>query len=179
MDVLKRANLDTVYKALNILGSVPWVINKPVYKVVKEIWDNGGGLAELPSRDNLPLPEEKDYEDIREFRKAEKLVKIENANRHSLRSDMMLKLEQCEELYNDIIYYPYNMDFRGRVYPIPPHLNHIGSDLCRGLLTYAYPKKIGVRGLFWLKLQIANLFGKDKVYILYNDNINLLIVTSK
>lgn len=55
------------------------------------------------------------------------------------------------------------MDFRGRVYPIPPHLNHIGSDLCRGLLTFAYPKKLGERGLFWLKLQIANLYGKDKL----------------
>ena len=32
------------------------------------------------------------------------------------------------------IYFPMNVDFRGRVYPIPPHINHIGSDVCRGLL---------------------------------------------
>jgi len=32
------------------------------------------------------------------------------------------------------LYFPHNMDFRGRVYPIPPHLNHMGADINRGLL---------------------------------------------
>eukprot|EP00961_Rhodomonas_salina_P118328 1592539-Rhodomonas_salina.1 len=31
-------------------------------------------------------------------------------------------------------YFAHNLDFRGRAYPIPPHLNHLGSDICRGLL---------------------------------------------
>jgi len=37
----------------------------------------------------------------------------------------------------DQIYFPHNMDFRGRVYPIPPHLNHMGADVNRGLLEFA------------------------------------------
>jgi DNA-directed RNA polymerase len=28
-------------------------------------------------------------------------------------------------------YFPHNLDFRGRAYPIPPHLNHMGSDMSR------------------------------------------------
>ena len=36
-------------------------------------------------------------------------------------------------------YFPHNLDFRGRAYPIPPHLNHMGSDVCRGLLKFAGP----------------------------------------
>lgn len=56
-----------------------------------------------------------------------------------------------------------NLDFRGRVYPIPPHLNHLGNDLCRGLLSFARKKPLGERGLFWLKIQVANLYGNDKV----------------
>jgi DNA-directed RNA polymerase len=31
-------------------------------------------------------------------------------------------------------YFPHNIDFRGRVYPVPPHLNHMGNDISRGLL---------------------------------------------
>lgn len=29
------------------------------------------------------------------------------------------------------------MDFRGRVYPITPYLNHMGDDLNRSLLVFA------------------------------------------
>ena len=54
------------------------------------------------------------------------------------------------------------MDFRGRAYPMPPHLNHLGSDLCRGLLHFANGKPLGPFGLNWLKIQIASLMGHDK-----------------
>lgn len=54
------------------------------------------------------------------------------------------------------------MDFRGRAYPIPPHLNHIGDDLSRGLLLFAEAKPLGERGLRWLKVHLANLCGYDK-----------------
>ena len=29
------------------------------------------------------------------------------------------------------IYFPHNIDFRGRVYPLAPYLNHMGGDLVR------------------------------------------------
>jgi len=54
------------------------------------------------------------------------------------------------------------MDFRGRAYPIPPHLNHIGDDLSRGLLLFAEAKPLGESGLRWLKIHLANLCGFDK-----------------
>lgn len=62
----------------------------------------------------------------------------------------------------DTIYLPHNLDFRGRAYPIPPHLNHIGDDLSRGLLMFADAKPLGERGLRWLKIHLANLYGFDK-----------------
>ena len=63
---------------------------------------------------------------------------------HSLRCDFMLKLNVAKG-FSDIskIYYPHNVDFRGRVYPIPPHLNHMGADLARGLLEFSEGKPIG------------------------------------
>jgi len=44
------------------------------------------------------------------------------------------------------------MDFRGRVYPCPPHLNHLGSDMARSLLCFAKGKPLGSNGLNWLKV---------------------------
>ncbi len=54
------------------------------------------------------------------------------------------------------------MDFRGRAYPIPPHLSPVGDDLCRGLLTFGEKKPLGSRGLMWLKIHLANVYGYDK-----------------
>lgn len=59
------------------------------------------------------------------------------------------------------------MDFRGRVYPIPPHLNHLGSDLARSMLVFAESRPLGQNGLDWLKLHLVNLTGlkkRDSVY---------------
>ena len=54
------------------------------------------------------------------------------------------------------------MDFRGRVYPIPPYFNHMGSDLARSLLVFARGKPLGRTGLNWLKLHCINLTGLKK-----------------
>jgi DNA-directed RNA polymerase len=59
-------------------------------------------------------------------------------------------------------YFPHNVDFRGRAYPIPPNLNHIGDDLSRGLLMFDEAKPLGEHGLRWLKIHCANLAGYDK-----------------
>jgi len=40
-------------------------------------------------------------------------------------------------------YFPHNIDFRGRVYPVPPHLNHMGNDLSRGLLLLGKGERLG------------------------------------
>ena len=56
----------------------------------------------------------------------------------------MLKLDVANS-YKDIqkIYFPNNLDFRGRIYPIPPHLNHIGDDIARSLLVFSEKKPLG------------------------------------
>lgn len=76
----------------------------------------------------------------------------------------MLKLNQARQFKSfDKIYFPYNLDFRGRAYPIPPHFSNIGSDLCRGMLKFSESKPLGPRGLYWLKVHLANLAGNDKI----------------
>lgn len=59
----------------------------------------------------------------------------------------------------DGFYYPHNLDFRGRAYPMHPHLSHLSSDLCRGILEFAEGKPLGRSGLKWLKIHLANLYG--------------------
>ena len=177
------AAIRPVYKALNILGRTPWLVNPFVHNVIEKVWATGGGLGSLPSLNNVPMPEppantpieklkqvEQDDEDVPHYatplaKWKRECLKVEQQNRdlHSLRCDTTYKLEVARAFAQRKFYFPHNMDFRGRAYPIPPHLNHMGSDLCRGLLQFAEKQAIGERGLRWLKVHTANLFGMDKI----------------
>lgn len=100
------------------------------------------------------------------FREKLKLLKEHQQNNemHSLRCDFLIKLGMAQSFkVCNSIYFPHNMDFRGRVYPIPPHLNHMGADINRGILEFSKSKKIGKDGLRWLKIHLANVIGKDKL----------------
>lgn len=59
------------------------------------------------------------------------------------------------------IYFPCNLDFRGRLYAVP-FFNPQGNDLTKGLLTFSNGKPIGELGFYWLKIHGANA-GIDKV----------------
>jgi len=56
-------------------------------------------------------------------------------------------------------FYPHNVDFRGRAYPMHPYLNHVDSDMCRGILEFAEGRPLGRSGLQWLKIHLAKLYG--------------------
>jgi len=102
------------------------------------------------------------------FREKLKLLKEHQKNRetHALRCEFLLRLSIAQSFrYANSLYFPHNMDFRGRVYPIPPHLNHMGADINRGLLEFGDGKPLGKDGLFWLKVHLANKIGKDKLPI--------------
>lgn len=128
--------------------------------------DSGTVSSKLPKPKS---PAQKDFHekntkyDMFKYFALDKKVKTKNSELHSLRCDLEIKIKIAEDFSNDEFYYPWNLDFRGRAYPIPPNLSHIGSDLCRGLLLFSEAKPLGPHGLFWVKVHLANLFGKNKI----------------
>ncbi|KAL0800918.1 hypothetical protein Bca101_056093 [Brassica carinata] len=163
-----KAQLEPVFKALDTLGNTKWRINKMVLSLVDKVWANGGRLGGLVDRDDVPIPEEPDSEDqeeVKQWKWKFKEANKENSERHSQRCDVELKLEVARKMKEEEgFYFPHNVDFRGRAYPMHPYLNHLGSDLCRGILEFCEGKPLGKSGLRWLKIHIANLYagGVDK-----------------
>ncbi|XP_022728126.1 DNA-directed RNA polymerase 2B, chloroplastic/mitochondrial-like isoform X3 [Durio zibethinus] len=161
--------LEKVFEALDTLGYTKWRVNKRILSVVDRIWTSGGRLADLVDRNDVPLPEKPDSEDealLRKWKWKVKSVKKENRERHSQRCDVELKLAVARKMKDEEgFYYPHNVDFRGRAYPMHPYLNHLGSDLCRGILEFAEGHPLGRSGLHWLKIHLANLYagGVDKL----------------
>ena len=120
------------------------------------IWANGAGKGSIPERFNPKIITKTMLKAAsRDFKEKTTLLKESQYNRelHSLRCDFQLKLQIAKDFkLCESIYFPHNMDYRGRAYPITPHLNHIGNDLCRGLLEYSNAKPLGKNGLKWLKV---------------------------
>lgn len=164
---IDQGNMDTVFKGLNILGEQSWRINQPVFDVMLEAWNSGNAIANLaPHTPKLEYPPEPEtFSDPLERRRWVTAVKkVENAKGsfHSQRCFQNFQLEIARALRDRTFYFPHNVDFRGRAYPIPPYLNHMGADHCRGLLIFGVGKKLGPSGLKWLKVHLANVYGFDK-----------------
>lgn len=177
----KSDGLSPVYESLNALGETAWSINQDVYKVVEAIWAWGGGICDIPSRVDVSEPSVLKLgfrprriephgpmyvfgipkADVNASYYNSQRAKKKNNELHSLRCDMEYKLAIAREFsHEERFYFPHNVDFRGRAYPMHPHLNHLGSDMCRGLLQFADERPLGPNGLKWLYIQAANLWGK-------------------
>ncbi|CAN8238973.1 unnamed protein product [Cochlearia groenlandica] len=170
-----KEQLEPVFEALDTLGNTKWKINKKVLSLVDRIWANGGRLGGLVDREDVPVPEKPDSEDqeeVKQWKWKSKEAKKENSERHSQRCDIELKLEVARKMKDEEgFYYPHNVDFRGRAYPMHPYLNHLGSDLCRGILEFCEGKPLGESGLRWLKIHIANLYAGGVDKFAYEDRV--------
>ncbi|KAI0537641.1 DNA-directed RNA polymerase [Xylaria digitata] len=162
-----RGDLDQVSKGLDVLGRTAWKINRPVFDVMLEAWNTGEEIANIPPLNpKIPIPEEphssEDPMARRDWLKRVKMAENEKSGLHSERCFMNFQLDIARAFRDQSFYFPHNMDFRGRAYPIPAYLNHMGADHVRGLLQFATGKELGEKGLRWLKVQLANVFGFDK-----------------
>ncbi|KAK9883720.1 hypothetical protein WA026_001908 [Henosepilachna vigintioctopunctata] len=170
---LENTNTQKLYPSfdsLNQLAAVPWKVNKQILEVILKVFNSGGSskldVPQPPS--SLPPPEppvpikEMDKLEQYNFLRQKLQYRRKKGEMHSLRCDCLYRLSLANHFKDKVFWLPHNMDFRGRVYPIPPHLNHLGSDLARSMLVFAEPRPLGPNGLDWLKIHLINLMGVKK-----------------
>lgn len=175
-----------VYDSLNALQSTRWRINPEVFAVLNEVWERGLPVAGLPDREDIaycPCPQceqmvplaktntrmKADHpcfaeEEVLKGWKARAFERhTKNVSTRSKRMSVAKNL-RIAEVYAEAeaIYFPYQLDFRGRVYAIPS-FNPQGNDVTKGLLEFADAKPIedGVAA-GWLAVHGANVYGFDK-----------------
>lgn len=167
---VEKGDMDQVFAGLNVLSKTAWKINRPVFDVMLEAWNSGEPIADISPADpevNIP-PEPGPLADLlerRQWLKAFKEAHNKKNGYHSERCYQNFQMELARAYLNETFYYPHNIDFRGRAYPLSPYLNHLGADNCRGLLMFAKGKELGAAGLDWLKVHLANVYGFDKASI--------------
>lgn len=170
LEELSNKNLSQVYAALNRVQETAWAVNQQVAQVLREVMDRGLDVPGLPPGQDLPFPPkpvdiDTNVEARKWWRKGAALVRRQNIKNRSRRVQVLRSLTMAEKLapYGRF-YFPHNMDFRGRMYAVPPFLNPQGADFAKGLLTFAEGKPIETEEqLEWLAIHGANCYGVDKV----------------
>ena len=162
-----RGDMDLMFRGLDVLGKTGWRINHALMDVMLQAWNSGEAIAKIPAENpEFEIPPEPpasgNPSERRLWLTVIKRIENERGGLHSQRCYQNFQLEIGRALANEEFYFPHNVDFRGRAYPIPAYLNHMGADACRALLIFGKGKELGENGLRWLKVHLANVYGYDK-----------------
>lgn len=168
---LKEADLTVCNKARTAVESNPWRVNRKVLEVSRRMVEDRTA-PNLPSPVDFPLPPPLDAEhDTPENRKR---IKAERAHIYKRNAELAGSRESHNQRMatanrfadRDRIWYPHAFDFRQRLVPIPPYLNHMGDDFARGLLEAGWDNPVTDQdGFDHLLVHAANCYGIDKVSI--------------
>lgn len=169
MEKLNEADLSKVLSAVNAVQSTPWKINTRVLDVVNEIFEKGmqiGGIPELNPLPEIPRLEDPYTKEELKAHKTKMVLRLKKEQRrksHYLRALAEVRTAKRYAKY-ERIYFPCNMDFRGRIYPIP-NFSFQGDDLAKGLLLMQdVPPSTGTdKAEYWFKIAGCEFHGNDKV----------------
>lgn len=160
-------DMPKVLEVVNTIQNTAWQINASVLAVANEIssMHNTYGLMPTAEAKEPPirLPEcDTDETAQKEWRKdMVRHYQADNVRRSKrLLTNSILKTANDYAVYEEI-YFPHNIDYRGRVYHITA-FGPQGNDLQKGLLKFAHGKPLGSEGAYWLAMHGANCYGLDK-----------------
>lgn len=175
IDDLFSTDMPEVYDAINTLQQTAWRINRSVYDVAREAWAGGDRIGGLPPQHDDPIPARPagipegvsidslpvgQQQQLKAWRAEAREAHEANAKLFSKRLSVMQQLWIAGQFAaEEAIYFPYTMDFRGRIYAVPTGVQPQGDDLAKGLLEFSAGKPLGEDGAYWLAVHIANTFG--------------------
>lgn len=185
---IQNGEMQEVLRAVNALQNTGWSIKQEVFSILSHLWDTTeGGMASLPPRDGYRLPlcpvcgadltdstsarvrhaclDTLAEDDFKAWKKQAAMIRERNVSTFSQRLQLAKILSMAERYAEEeCFYFPYQLDFRGRIYAVPPFLNPQGTDFAKGVLQFAEGKELGsMSAVRWLAIHGANTFGNDKV----------------
>jgi DNA-directed RNA polymerase len=134
LEGLSKIAMPHVYEALNNIQETRWSINKQVLAVMEDMYDRGLSFnGAIPEPQSTPLPakpfwlaKEIKYDDMTEEQqkefmrwKGETKSTHENNARSTAKRIQFIRMKWVADMFKDreAIYFPHQLDFRGRVYP--------------------------------------------------------------
>jgi DNA-directed RNA polymerase len=162
-------------EAMNKIQSTPYRVNTVVLDILKQALALRVGILGLPSTVARPKPEfpfgeqwlkdtatDAEMDTFKLWKQTVAAWHTDEIKRVGRKVGIISRVRELVKYQDESeLYFPTFIDWRGRVYfrsTIHPQLN----DAIKGCLEFAEGKRLGERGLFWLKVHIANSCGYDK-----------------
>lgn len=157
----QTGQLESIYLSLDLVGSISWAVNADVLEVFDAAMKSDNGFLNLPA----PLTRLTDLLRKNSPDSSSKAIHKSIHEQRALRIsyELMFHLARAVSSSGDVMYFPQNLDFRGRVYPAVSFLSINGEDISRALLMFWEAKPLGKHGYNWLQYQLANLYCKGKI----------------
>ncbi len=168
LEELENIEMPLVYDAVNAAQRTPWAVNLYILDVLNTIWDNSSAIGSVPPKYDYEIPT-KPF-DIEENEQARKEWRAQAARVHRDNRELMSSRAQfaytitAANKYKlfEKIYFPHQMDFRGRLYAVP-QFNPQGPDYMKGLLHFAEAKPLDDESATFLAIHLANCGAFEKV----------------
>ena len=178
LEEIKDRPMDQVYTSINAMQNTPYKINKPILELIEQLWETGSTLGGLPSSKDVELPPKPsqhilntDKVALIAYKQKAVIAHTENNTLNSKRLLLRKTTLLARQFMNEAeIFFPMQLDYRGRAYCVPSYLNYQGADASKGLLMFATGKPLGENGACWLAIHGANTYGEDKISM--QDRIN-------
>lgn len=173
----KTHKMQRTMEAVNVIQNTAWEINKEVLDVMLYAFESKFDWGELPAPQDIlatpyPFPEktrdqmtEQELETVKAWAKHKAHLYDEHHSEISRYLALNRVLNEAKRFKTyEHIYFAYQVDFRGRIYPIAANLHPQGAAFVKPLLRFATGKKIDSKDAEkYLALQGANTYGMDKI----------------
>lgn len=173
----RAGEMHRTMKAVNIIQQTEWEINPQVLDVMMYAFEHKKTWGELPAPieiQSVPYP----FPDMeRKDMSPEQLQTVKDWASHkaALHDEYHAEISRYLALNRTLneakrfaqyerIYFAYQVDFRGRIYPIAANLHPQGASFVKSLLRFHEGKRIQNKyDEQYLALQGANTYGQDKI----------------
>lgn len=187
LEELNNQEMPIVYNAVNAIQNTSWQVNRRVYNVLHELWYKQSLIPDKKGKfltdEDEPLPlcpvckcqveagmhdcfaDTNNKEVFKKWKRQSAQVYTDNISKRSKRLTVIRLLKLAERfLKEEKIYFPQQLDYRGRVYSVPSYLSPQGQDWGKGLLEFGEAKPLeNMDSVKWLAIHGANVYGQDKL----------------
>ena len=161
MDRLRQSDsegrLNNMLHGLNALGSTAWRVNEDVLNVAMYLQDSVGWVDQegpIPCSDGAgdsfdAYAQEvatEDFDNVGNCHAYTAAATYADEQLNAIRTNRKaakFTIEIARQFAGLTFYLPHSVDFRGRAYPIPPFLNHLGNDFTRGWCVEKFERERG------------------------------------